>query len=427
MESAQVAKEKGNAAFKAGDYPTAIGHYSAAIVADPQNATYPLNRAAAYLKLQKHEDAERDCSKVIGLDAKNVKAWFRRAQARIGMEKYQEALAGKLVTYFCTRPRVQIQQGDRYGDLREAAKLEASNQDVRREISKTEGALRAKEARVREKASHKIEISPPKLPNAPSEPSSSRDVKPSTSSAGPSSSKTTTAKSAEPKPAASSRAASRSQPEGDELMKPISSRPLTSSSPAEKIQRDAQPAVPSTEPRSSSPQRSKREPVTAPLPAVGGGIFRPNGNHTIITTKPNEASSGASVGTSSKASSEKKNTPTTLFTFLRIWESLSLPEQRWAFIQQISPTSLPAVFRSSLEATTLTSMLQTFQAVLQLSPNVDDDAQTIKEYMTNLPRVPRWSTILLFLGPDERKVIAGIWEKLPTGDGDEKIKALWGL
>lgn len=45
---------QGNAAFKAGDYPTAIGHYTTAILADRTDATYPLNRAAAYLKLGKY-------------------------------------------------------------------------------------------------------------------------------------------------------------------------------------------------------------------------------------------------------------------------------------------------------------------------------------------------------------------------------------
>ena len=44
---------QGNAAFKAGDFATAVGHYTAALLADPSNATYPLNRAAAYLKLGK--------------------------------------------------------------------------------------------------------------------------------------------------------------------------------------------------------------------------------------------------------------------------------------------------------------------------------------------------------------------------------------
>ncbi|EPS98608.1 hypothetical protein FOMPIDRAFT_1031313 [Fomitopsis schrenkii] len=87
----QGEKDKGNSAFKAGDFPTAIGHYSAAILLDPINPTYPLNRAAAYLKLGKSEDAERDCDRVLALDTKNVKAVFRRGQARVGLQKLAQA------------------------------------------------------------------------------------------------------------------------------------------------------------------------------------------------------------------------------------------------------------------------------------------------------------------------------------------------
>jgi len=49
--AAQKAKDLGNASFKSGEYAVAVGHYTTAILADPQNPTYPLNRAAAYLKL----------------------------------------------------------------------------------------------------------------------------------------------------------------------------------------------------------------------------------------------------------------------------------------------------------------------------------------------------------------------------------------
>ncbi|KAF8607062.1 TPR-like protein, partial [Ceratobasidium sp. AG-I] len=86
----------GNAAFKAGDYPGAVGHYTAAILADSADPTFPLNRAAAYLKLNKNEDAERDCSTVLKLQANNVKAMFRRAQARVALGKLSGARAGKL-------------------------------------------------------------------------------------------------------------------------------------------------------------------------------------------------------------------------------------------------------------------------------------------------------------------------------------------
>ncbi len=44
---------QGNEAFKSGDYATAIGEYTKAIMASPKDATFALNRAAAYLKLEK--------------------------------------------------------------------------------------------------------------------------------------------------------------------------------------------------------------------------------------------------------------------------------------------------------------------------------------------------------------------------------------
>lgn len=106
---------QGNAAFKSGDYPAAIGHYTSAILADGNDPTFALNRAAAYLKLGKYvapcylprmplvtslwadrnEDAERDCITVLKLSANNVKALFRRGQARMGLGCLDDAHAGE--------------------------------------------------------------------------------------------------------------------------------------------------------------------------------------------------------------------------------------------------------------------------------------------------------------------------------------------
>jgi len=49
----QLNASQGNEAFKGGDYAGAIGAYTSAIMKDPRDATFPLNRAAAYLKLDK--------------------------------------------------------------------------------------------------------------------------------------------------------------------------------------------------------------------------------------------------------------------------------------------------------------------------------------------------------------------------------------
>ncbi|KAI6027544.1 TPR-like protein [Pisolithus microcarpus] len=79
-ESAKLAKEKGNEAFKAGDYPTAIGHYTTAILADGNDPTFYLNRAAAYLKLGKDstkgniDGARQDFNEALRLEPSNISA-----------------------------------------------------------------------------------------------------------------------------------------------------------------------------------------------------------------------------------------------------------------------------------------------------------------------------------------------------------------
>ncbi|KAL1753894.1 hypothetical protein FB107DRAFT_276295 [Schizophyllum commune] len=113
---AQAAKEKGNTAFKSGDYVAAVGHYTEAILADKHDPTFFLNRAAAYLKLGKLEDAERDCTSTLAIDPQNVKALFRRGQARQGIGKLEDAIQ----------------------DLKAALKREPNNDAVKQELAKIE-------------------------------------------------------------------------------------------------------------------------------------------------------------------------------------------------------------------------------------------------------------------------------------------------
>ena len=61
---------------------------------DPTNPILPINRAFAYIKTSKFQKAENDCSTALSLDNKNVKSFWRRGLARIGLEKYQEAKEG---------------------------------------------------------------------------------------------------------------------------------------------------------------------------------------------------------------------------------------------------------------------------------------------------------------------------------------------
>lgn len=72
MNRQDEAKEKGNAAFKAGKHEEAITHYTEGIEQDPFNknivGTLYANRAAANLKLKRHKEAISDCDKAIEIN-----------------------------------------------------------------------------------------------------------------------------------------------------------------------------------------------------------------------------------------------------------------------------------------------------------------------------------------------------------------------
>ena len=84
-------KERGNDWLKAGDYQRAIESYSAGMALDPSNAVLPANRAMALLKTGQYGAAETDCTLALSIDRTYVKAFQRRAAARTGLDKLEEA------------------------------------------------------------------------------------------------------------------------------------------------------------------------------------------------------------------------------------------------------------------------------------------------------------------------------------------------
>ncbi|KAK2957460.1 putative RNA polymerase II-associated protein 3 [Blattamonas nauphoetae] len=85
-------KEQGNSAFRLGDYKKALDLYSRAHLAAPKNDIILCNKAAALSKLNRFEEAERDCSLALSLNPSYVKCWHRRATIRKSMRKFQQAL-----------------------------------------------------------------------------------------------------------------------------------------------------------------------------------------------------------------------------------------------------------------------------------------------------------------------------------------------
>ncbi len=58
---AEEAREAGNEAFKKGDYPGALKLYDEGVRRDPTSAKIYSNRAFAYIKLMRFNEALDDC------------------------------------------------------------------------------------------------------------------------------------------------------------------------------------------------------------------------------------------------------------------------------------------------------------------------------------------------------------------------------
>lgn len=367
-DRAKIAKDQGNAAFKLGDYPAAIGHYTSAILANANDSTFPLNRAAAYLKLGKNEDAERDCTTVLKLSRNNVKALFRRGQARIGLGCLDKA----------------------HADFVRASELEPSNQSVKQELLEVDKLIQ------QQKQKHDNANTP--RPVTGVVPTIKRKRVP--------------IEIHENVSRASHHHGAELEGLGDNvLLQPISSRALPREPSSSSVEPDQSTMPPL--PRQTTPARvesfkdAKQLRDTAKPSRAGGGIFRPSGNHTLFA-RNDEMSFAAPVTTSLPAPADcALQAPMTLFNFTKMWESHMKDEDRWNILSGIPPSSLPKLFQASLEPVLLASILQHFRRVIDLQIAAPDD---VREYLVSLSKVKRFGTIMLLMNKDEKILLKGLWE-----------------
>lgn len=109
IRSLENSKEDANNSFKAGRMQEAIDKYSECLQIDPKNKAFNskihCNRANALSRLDRHDEAIKDCDKAIYYDHGYAKAYLRKAaclKALGGLENLEQALrvydqASKLV------------------------------------------------------------------------------------------------------------------------------------------------------------------------------------------------------------------------------------------------------------------------------------------------------------------------------------------
>eukprot|EP01117_Protostelium_nocturnum_P008231 TRINITY_DN2937_c0_g1_i1.p1 TRINITY_DN2937_c0_g1~~TRINITY_DN2937_c0_g1_i1.p1 ORF type:complete len:557 (-),score=247.91 TRINITY_DN2937_c0_g1_i1:105-1775(-) len=89
--AALEAKNKGNAAFSAGQFEEAIKHFSEAIELDPSNHVLYSNRSAAFASLKKFEDALKDAEKTVQTKPDWAKGFSRKGVALFSLGRVEDA------------------------------------------------------------------------------------------------------------------------------------------------------------------------------------------------------------------------------------------------------------------------------------------------------------------------------------------------
>uniref|UniRef100_A0A6I8S1G9 Tetratricopeptide repeat domain 12 n=1 Tax=Xenopus tropicalis TaxID=8364 RepID=A0A6I8S1G9_XENTR len=88
---ANALKELGNKAFSKGDYETAVKCYSEGVEKLRDMQVLYTNRAQAFIKLEKYENAISDCQWALKCNEKCAKAYVHMGKAYLGLKEYSEA------------------------------------------------------------------------------------------------------------------------------------------------------------------------------------------------------------------------------------------------------------------------------------------------------------------------------------------------
>jgi len=92
-ELAEEEKNAGNEAYKSGNFPLAMKHYSEAVRRNPKDPKLYRNRAACYSKLMEFQLALKDCEEAIKLDPSFVKAYVQKGSILVVLKEPAKAMA----------------------------------------------------------------------------------------------------------------------------------------------------------------------------------------------------------------------------------------------------------------------------------------------------------------------------------------------
>ncbi|KAA8545252.1 hypothetical protein F0562_020036 [Nyssa sinensis] len=345
-------KELGNEYFKQKKFKEAIDCYSRSIALSPMAVAYA-NRAMAYLKMKRFQEAEDDCTEALNLDDRYIKAYSRRATARKELGKFKESIE----------------------DAEFALRLEPGNQEIKKQyaeakslyekeiLKKASGALRSSVKGVQNPGKSKVEANGHVQPIQPvSSGSQGTEVQ-------------------------------------EYCAKDRSGRaPMDTSMSGEEIE--------------SRSMRTKEQEVDGPHEGAiqSSDLECVKRNHRTgkqeLTASVQELASRAA--SRAKAEAAKNITPpNSAYQFEVSWQRLSDDHELQAhLLKAISPVALPQIFKNALSAPILRDIVKCVATFFS------EEMDLAVKYLENLAKVPRFDMIIMCLSSTDKADLLKIWDEV---------------
>ncbi|XP_061361418.1 uncharacterized protein LOC133305267 isoform X3 [Gastrolobium bilobum] len=344
-------KDLGNEFFKQKKFKEAINCYSRSIALSPTAVAYA-NRAMAYIKLRRFQEAEDDCTEALNLDDRYIKAYSRRATARKELGKIKESME----------------------DAEFALRLEPNNQEIKKQyadaktlfekaiLQKASGALRGtvqgtqkvgeSETKVNEGSIHPVSHDAQKSGPAEGHQTKCNEWQiPSKESL---------------------------------LMEEVDSRDTKAGSRTQGQEGDGSSA-------SNSMEQVKR-------------------NHIISKQEMKASVQQLASRAASRAMIEAaKNItpPTTAYQFEVSWRGFSGDRALQAcLIKAIPPHELPKIFKNALSSTLLIDIIKCVASFFA------EEKDLVVSYMEHLTKVPRFDMIVMCLPSTDKDDLRKIWDEV---------------
>ncbi|VDI18766.1 sperm-associated antigen 1 [Mytilus galloprovincialis] len=343
-------KTEGNSYVQKGEYQKAVPCYTKCIEILPKKVVSFTNRSLCYLKLQKPTEAEIDCTTALSLDKDNVKALFRRAQARKMLKTHKASLE----------------------DLNQLLKVDPKNTAAKKEMDLVKALWREELNSLKKEMGKPAENKPRKRivieeTDSESEEEVSKD-QPKVSKSTSSSTKVDTKVEKQPDKQGSSSKQEQKKPQETK-----SQGTKTDSEILKEKQTEKKSTLPSSGTKSS-------------------------------TIKP------TSFGLPQSVPKLEKATP---YEFITAWNSLkqSTDLQPYAdLLRQIPPKELPKVISNKLDG----AMLSKIAKCVAEKFTGEDDLSTSYQILMNVSKVPRFETIAMFMSKEEKKDIETVLKKVES-------------